>query len=513
MNKKLLFRTFFVLSTASILLTSQVLANDASQHSRESVIKKDITSSNDLNNYLTSLSYNSYNVLTRQGESISNMYNKSASNKNGEFVVIEKIKRTLAQKTSDISINANNSNVIFPGALFKADNYLLENNPTLISLKRSPLTLSVDLPGMNGGDGSLVVNNPTQSAIRDGINTLVDKWFSKYGSYSNIPAKIQYDETTAYSMSQLKAKFGADFEKVGAPLNIDFSAVHKGEKQVQVVNFKQVYFNASVDAPNNPADFLGKDVSPTDLINRGINSQTPPVYVSNVAYGRSMYVKFETTSKSSEVKAAVNAVIKGVDIKPGSEYSNILKNTSVTAVILGGNANGAARVVTGTIDDFKKLIKEGSTFNKENPGVPISYTTNFLKDNQIATIQNNTDYIETKVTSYKNGYLTLNHRGGYVARYYITWDEVSYDSKGNEILTPKTWIDNGYGRTAGFSTTLELKGNVRNLRVRIQECTGLAWEWWRTIYDKSGLPLVRNRTITHWGTTLYPALSEDVKNN
>ena len=82
-----------------------------------------------------------------------------------------------------------------------------------------------------------------------------------------------------------------------------------------------------------------------------------------------------------------------------------MKNTTVTVSIVGGNADGAARVVTGTVEDLKKLIQEGATFSTQNPAVPISYKTAFLKDNQVATIQSNTDYIETKVTSYKNGYL------------------------------------------------------------------------------------------------------------
>ena len=69
--------------------------------------------------------------------------------------------------------------------------------------------------------------------------------------------------------------------------------------------------------------------------------------------------------------------------------------------------------MTGNVEDLKKLIQEGATFSTQNPAVPISYKTAFLKDNQVATIQSNTDYIETKVTSYKNGYLNLQHKGAY----------------------------------------------------------------------------------------------------
>ncbi|TVV65415.1 pneumolysin, partial [Streptococcus pneumoniae] len=49
--------------------------------------------------------------------------------------------------------------------------------------------------------------------------------------------------------------------------------------------------------------------------------------------------------------------------------------------------------------------------------------------------------------------------------------------------------------------------------VKIRECTGLAWEWWRTVYEKTDLPLVRKRTISIWGTTLYPQVEDKIEND
>ena len=226
-----------------------------------------------------------------------------------------------------------------------------------------------------------------------------------------------------------------------------------------------------------------------------------------------MYIKLETTSKSDKVQAAFDAAIKGVKIAPNSEYDHILKNTSVVAVILGGNSGDATEVVRGDINTLKELIQKGSKFDSSNPGVAVSYGTSFLKDNQVAVINNTADYIATKVTEYSNGKLILNHKGAYVARFFVDWDEVSYDSNGREVLTHHTWVDNGRGRTSGFSTEINLKGNVRHLNVKIQECTGLAWEWWRTIYDEQDLPLAHLRQITIWGTTLRPKHKEEVKND
>ena len=474
----------------------------------ENKAKTDFTA--ELNNYLFGLNYDKLNILTRKGEALENYTNTSTKQQGNEFVVVEKVKKNLSNGSADVAINGNGD--IFLGALFKANQDLLENKPQQISLDRSKGRISVDLPGMVGGD-SYVDANPTASGMQEGVNTLLNRWHEKYAAKNPAPARMQYESTSAYSMNQLKAKFGSDFEKVGVNLKIDFEAVNKGEKQIEVVDFKQVYYTANFDAPKNPSDVFAPGVTVDQLKARGIDENTPPVYVSSVSYGRQMYVKFETTSKSTELKAAINAVIKGVPIKAESEWARVLKNTTVTVSIVGGNADGAARVVTGTVEDLKKLIQEGATFSTQNPAVPISYKTAFLKDNQVATIQSNTDYIETKVTSYKNGYLNLQHKGAYIARYYVYWDEVTYDKDGVESIRSRQWEHNGKNRTAGFQTELQFKGNVRNIRVKIQEKTGLVWEPWRTVYNRTDLPLVQKRTIVNSGTTLRPKYDEKVENN
>lgn len=474
----------------------------------ENKVKTDYTA--DLNKYLFGLNYDKTNILTRRGEAIENYTNTSTKQQGSEFVVVEKVKKNLSSGHADVAINGNGD--IFLGALFKANQDLLENKPQQISLDRNKGRISVDLPGMVGGD-SYVDANPTVSGMQEGVNTLLNRWHEKYAGKNPAPARMQYESTSAYSMNQLKAKFGSDFEKVGVNLKIDFEAVNKGEKQIEVVDFKQIYYTANFDAPKNPSDVFAPGVTVDQLKARGVDEKTPPVYVSSVSYGRQMYVKFETTSKSTELKAAINAVIKGVPIKPESEWARVLKNTTVTVSIVGGNADGAARVVTGTVEDLKKLIQEGATFSTQNPAVPISYKTAFLKDNQVATIQSSTDYIETKVTSYKNGYLNLHHKGAYIARYYVYWDEVTYDKDGVESIRSRQWEDNGKNRTAGFQTELQFKGNVRNVRVKIQEKTGLVWEPWRTVYNRTDLPLVQKRTIINSGTTIRPKYDEKVENN
>lgn len=496
------------LSLAEVEVYRSTQEKAATNTKSENKAKTDFTA--ELNHYLFGLNYDKTDILTRRGEALENYTNTSTKQQGNEFVVVEKVKKSLSNGSSDVAINSNGD--IYLGALFKANQDLLENKPQQISLERSKGRISVDLPGMVGGD-SYVDANPTVSGMQEGVNTLLNRWHEKYAAKNPAPARMQYESTSAYSMNQLKAKFGSDFEKIGVNLKIDFEAVNKGEKQIEVVDFKQIYYTANFDAPKNPSDVFAQGVTVDQLKARGIDEKTPPVYVSSVSYGRQMYVKFETTSKSTELKAAIDAVIKGVPIKAESEWARVLKDTKVTVSIVGGNADRAGRVVTGTVEDLKSLIQEGATFSTQNPAVPISYKTAFLKDNQVATIQSNTDYIETKVTSYKNGFLNLHHKGAYIARYYVYWDEVTYDKDGIESIRSRQWEDNGKSRTAGFQTEIQFRGNVRNIRVKIQEKTGLVWEPWRTVYNRSDLPLVQKRTIINSGTTIRPKYDEKVENN
>ena len=174
---------------------------------------------------------------------------------------------------------------------------------------------------------------------------------------------------------------------------------------------------------------------------------------------------------------------------------------------------GGTSVKLGLVTDKGKILaSDNYEVAFDNYKTPIFETVKksierFLKDNSIASINNKTDYVETTSTEYSSGKISLDHSGAYVARFYVTWDEVSYDKDGNEVLKHKAWDGNGYDRTAHFYTEIPLDGNARNIRVKAEECTGLAWEWWRDVISEYDVPLTNNINVSIWGTTLYPGSS------
>ena len=108
----------------------------------------------------------------------------------------------------------------------------------------------------------------------------------------------------------------------------------------------------------------------------------------------------------------------------------------------------------------------------------------------------------------KDKVLTIQHKGAYVARYTITWDEISTDKNGNQTTHSRSWEGNGRNRTSGFILNLPIKANMKNIRIKIEKATGLFWKWWQPIYENTLFLNNSQRTITHWGTTLNSKISD-----
>ncbi|WJE67696.1 thiol-activated cytolysin family protein (plasmid) [Bacillus mycoides] len=449
------------------------------------------------------LKYNNQEVLAVNGDKVESFVPKESTNSNGKFVVVEREKKSLTTSPVDISIIDSVANRTYPGAVQLANKAFADNQPSLLVAKRKPLNISIDLPGMRK-DNTITVQNPTYGNVSGAVDDLVSTWNEKYSKTHTLPARMQYTESMVYSKSQIASALNVNAKYLDNSLNIDFKAIADGEKKVMVAAYKQIFYTVSAELPNNPSDLFDNSVTFDELTRKGVSNTAPPVMVSNVAYGRTVYVKLETSSKSKDVQAAFKALIKGQGVEASGQYKDIFEDSTFTAVVLGGDAKEHNKVVSKDFNEIRNIIKDNAELSPKNPAYPISYTSTFLKDNATAAVHNNTDYIETTTTEYSSAKMTLDHYGAYVAQFDVSWDEFSYDENGKEVLTHKTWEGNGQDKTAHYSTVIPLPPNSKNVKVVARECTGLAWEWWRTIINEQNVPLTNEIKVSIGGTTLHP---------
>ncbi|WP_438357895.1 thiol-activated cytolysin C-terminal domain-containing protein [Bacillus toyonensis] len=86
----------------------------------------------------------------------------------------------------------------------------------------------------------------------------------------------------------------------------------------------------------------------------------------------------------------------------------------------------------------------------------------------------------------------------------LHWNKPSYNQNGKEVLTHNNWEGNNQDKMVHYSTVIPLPPNSKNVKVVAGECTGFAWEWWRTIINEQNVPLTNEIKVSIGGTTLYP---------
>ena len=91
------------------------------------------------------------------------------------------------------------------------------------------------------------------------------------------------------------------------------------------------------------------------------------------------------------------------------------------------------------------------------------------------------------------------HQAGFVANFLIEYNEPGKAAKTSYNPT---------GKTAGWTETHTIPTNATNVRILIQGATGLAWEPWRTTYEKT-FPTPPNMCIKIYGTTLDQRWNND----
>lgn len=178
----------------------------------------------------------------------------------------------------------------------------------------------------------------------------------------------------------------------------------------------------------------------------------------------------------------------------------VFESSEFSAVVLGGDAETHTPVVTKDFGEIEKIITGNSLFSEKNQGVPISYTTVFLKENAIAVVNSSAEYVITTSTEYTKGSIKLEHTGGYIAKFYVTWRDLRYEN-GVEKYTDRGWEKNDQNLTAPFSTVIPIPAYATSIHVKATEKTGLAWEPWRTVVDEDVL-LAPEVKVSIWGTTL-----------
>ena len=147
-----------------------------------------------------------------------------------------------------------------------------------------------------------------------------------------------------------------------------------------MLKYIQKYFTIDLDSPGEfPSNLF------TDLPSIESLGSTSPVFVSSVTYGRMVMYTVESESSLKDVETAFNAAIeagsKEWEFTPDVDSKEILENSSIKALIIGGSGASAAQTIG--YDELSKIydfIAEGGNYSQDSPDSPLSYKLSYVKE-------------------------------------------------------------------------------------------------------------------------------------
>ncbi|UWX56454.1 thiol-activated cytolysin family protein [Maribacter litopenaei] len=399
-----------------------------------------------INAYIARLSYDPDALLNVQSTpgSETRVVSNNSSNSLGEVTECRTNEYDIRSNFEDVAIFDPTLGVVYPGALVIGNNQMLDGSPQPLQIDRAAMQLRLDLPGI-GEKGTLNVDKPNYGTVQTALDDGLEYWNSEIAPQGyEIASNAYYESTTAYTSQQMSLDLGVGVEWAsGSSFESQFSYSSTSQKRVAAILYRQVFYEVTMVTPDSPADVFGSSVD-LNRVQSLMNSDTPPAYVSSVQYGRIIMVRMETTSTetSVELDAALEYASIGKDVNADVEakYKSILEQSTINVVTIGGNAEVASRVITGSdvasSGGLNYVINEGALYSRDNPGAPIAYTVKYLKDNRVAKMGYNTDYRieECQKYSYVHKNARLKKTIGVDVRF-----RFSYKEKGTQTTKQTSW--------------------------------------------------------------------------
>lgn len=373
----------------------------------------------DIQDYISKLTYDSESMLNYQNtggeESVKEVLEDTSQTiVDGNYTTICKSTTYSLKKNFDrVAILRPTTGIVWPGALVKGNQSLLDGIPEPIGIERAPVTFSINLPGM-GENGIRTVKTPASSSIQAAIDSSLEWWNNNAYEEGYVNASnSSFNISTSYSSKQLALDVNLNAEWATGSVSSQFNYYSNEQKKVVMAVFKQAFYDVIFDTPTSPDKVFSEEAS-LDRVKNIITDAAAPAYIKSVTFGRIIMFRMESTSsyESIDVEAAFRyAAGYSVDGNLESTYEKILRESSIDLVTIGGNAAVATEPISSAstnsastiLEKIRGVISgENAVYSKNNPGVPIAYSVFYLKDNSLAKLGYTTEYTSNECVTTQN---------------------------------------------------------------------------------------------------------------
>jgi hypothetical protein len=249
--------------------------------------------------------------------------------------------------------------------------------------ERAPLRISINVVM---GDSSTVVDVPSNAASWQATSDLIERVAAL--QKTTVPKDFTFLMRETFSFEQAYLDLGMSAKFSGGSMSGRHKRTSTSNGSSLSVSYIDKCFTVSMDNPQTPADFFGADFTFEDLNNQirlgRIEDGNVPMFVAGITFGHMIYITFNSSAKSDELRTSVQAAFSGV-VDVGGDYTDERRKivTEAQKSISATGANNAeieALINEGTIGAYLKQEKDVRTAK------PISFAFYKMTDNTLARL-------------------------------------------------------------------------------------------------------------------------------
>jgi len=302
----------------------------------------------------------------------------------------------LTSTPSDIVTFNMGADVLWLGGLIQGRTYIggLGSMEELPIRQRAPLTIKLD---RLSGTVTRTVEHPDAASVQTAIAELIE---SAELSGLQGSSSMFYEQSEFHGVNQMALNLGMSARYMGTNVRSKFGFMTSVEENSMSAVFKQELFTVSIIQPQTPSDLFSDEFTAGHLQDQvdldRIGPDNPPVYVSQIVYGRIMMMTATSTSTSDSLSLAISATNRSLGMGGSVDASllSVLENSELRIMTIGGSDESAeALLCSGELSDYFAAESQLTA------AAPISYKLRNLPDNDLAKAAETIDYDVTECSA------------------------------------------------------------------------------------------------------------------
>lgn len=299
------------------------------------------------------------------------------------YWVTSKTKYRMSQEFDETLIKDPSADILYPGCVIRGQSIADATYAFFNACNTGLSTYSLNAT-LRSGSGEELIGRAENIRMSD--------YRSKFSDWTHLDFNDDAVKTS-YSMYHINSKEDAKFHAgvsvkhaiADAVANLDFN--FRKYKNHFLVKFIQQKFNVTLDQPRGRATIFTS-------INPELMGNVQPVYVSNINYGRILFIAVSTNEEEERVNSAVEFMlkkVKGLDINTQLEqdYNKLVASSQIDLTVVGGNQKQQNSLLEKTLDGVTTFITTNPEINEVSP---ISFQMRYASTGAIARIVSQTEY-------------------------------------------------------------------------------------------------------------------------